>query len=100
MTKRIDPDVVRGVQAKFDTAFVNFGSALGDTVQDESLENLTTCLNSFKDTAVQVSDTITNFNDYLDTVATAFEQTDNSIASQISNFSISDNTKGRYRDRN
>ncbi|KXT71091.1 hypothetical protein [Streptococcus cristatus] len=84
MTKRmITPEKIKGVQAKFDAAFLNLDSGVGMIVADESEAKLTECFNGFKETAGTVEETVISFNDYLDTVATAFEQTDSYLAQQI-----------------
>ena len=81
--KNIKPENIKGVKAKFDAAFINFGSGLGLIVEDDSKAKLEECFNGFKETAGTIQETIVSFNDYLDQVATAFEDTDSFLASRI-----------------
>ena len=81
--KNIKPEKIKSVKAKFDDAFINFGSGIGLIVEDDSKAKLEECFNGFKETAGTIQETIVSFNDYLDQVATAFEDTDSFLASRI-----------------
>lgn len=81
--KNIKPENIKNVKAKFDDAFINFGSGINMIVVDDSQAKLEECFNGFKATAGTIQETIVSFNDYLDQVATAFEDTDSFLASRI-----------------
>lgn len=101
MSKRhIDPLKIQGVQAKFNSTFFGVISDPSITVEDESHSSLTSCFNSFKDTASEVVFMIQNFNDYLDTVAEAFKQTDENLAAQIKEVKLEDNDARYIRNKN
>ncbi len=101
MSKRhIDPLKIQGVQAKFDSTFFGVISDPSITVEDESQSSLTSCFNSFKDTASEVVFMIQNFNDYLDTVAEAFKQTDENLVAQIKEVKLENNDVRYIRNKN
>lgn len=101
MSKRhIDPMKIQGVQAKFDSTFLGALVNPSQAVEDDSQASLEGCFNCFKDTASEVVFMIQNFNDYLDTVAEAFKQTDANLAAQIKEIKLEDNDARYIRNKN
>jgi hypothetical protein len=101
MSKRhITPEKIQGTQAKFNTAFVNWSINPSVYVQDDSQSSLESCFNNFKGAASEVSSVVISFNDYLDTVAEAFKQTDANLAAQIKEVKLEDNDARYIRNKN
>lgn len=85
--RHIEPSKIQGVQAKFNPAFLNFSHPTV-AVEDESKASLENCFNNFKATSEEIVFMVSNFNDYLDTVAEAFKNADANLATQIKEIKI------------
>lgn len=96
--KKIDPSHIRAVQVSLDNAFLYMKSEPSSFVDDASLDSLESCVRLFKETISDVSTAITNFNDYLDSAADAFEEADKNLSSQIEKVTVGLDTEAqRYR---
>lgn len=79
---------IKNTKAELDKAFLNENANPSVWVDDSSLEIMNSTYGSFKEATENISAAIVGFNQYLDSMATAFEKKDTELAFDIQDLQI------------
>lgn len=99
-TIAVNSDQILNTKAELDKAFLNENAKPSVWVDDSSLEIMNSTYGSFKEATENISAAIVGFNQYLDSMATAFEEKDTELAFDIQDLQIKNSFSQKRYDKN
>ncbi|MDB8628020.1 hypothetical protein PNU95_06660 [Streptococcus parasanguinis] len=99
-TIAVNSNQILNTKAKLDKAFLNENAKPSVWVDDSSLEIMNSTYSSFKEATENISAAIVGFNQYLDSMATAFEKKDTELAFDIQDLQIKNSFSQKRYDKN
>lgn len=99
-TIAVNSDQILNTKAELDKAFLNENAKPSVWVDDSSLEIMNSTYGSFKEATENISAAIVGFNQYLDSMATAFEEKDTKLAFDIQDLQIKKSFIQKRYDKN
>ena len=91
---------IKNTKAELDKAFLNENANPSVWVDDSSLEIMNSTYGSFKEATENISAAIVGFNQYLDSMDTAFEKKDTELAFDIQDLQIKNSFSQKRYDKN
>ena len=91
---------IKNTKAELDKAFLNENANPSVWVDDSSLEIMNSTYGSLKEATENISAAIVGFNQYLDSMATAFEKKDTELAFDIQDLQIKNSFSQKRYDKN
>ena len=84
-TKRISSEHIKGVKASFKVADEHLADKSSDLIESDATEKLSAATSSIKQMITDLSDTVENLDQYLNSIADAFDRVDGDLAEAIKN---------------
>lgn len=84
-TKRISSEHIKGVKASFKVADEHLSDKSSDLIESDATEKLSAATSSIKQMITDLSDTVENLDQYLNSIADAFDRVDGDLAEAIKN---------------
>ena len=84
-TKRISSEHIKGVKASFKVADEHLSDKSSDLIESDATEKLSAATSSIKQMLTDLSDTVENLDQYLNSIADAFDRVDGDLAEAIKN---------------